>query len=340
MNILVKNSPREIAMAHFPELFGVKAEMNAEDDASLNPNARVQVNLSGNSLNAAGATLWSTVAGSAVDAASKKYFDLTRFSHATVPAVQLPPGVQPVINVPVVLGAGEAKENLTDWATSALSQKYVPVAATRVSTPFGLSTYDIADGENLNKFLAAAVESTMAKVTAIWTAAVAATVPDDAATTAPTAEAVGKFVTDASTWGPEVIAKEVSKVFGDYGAPDCLVLSPDLYAAVIPTNALSLNPSVTGTYGIGTMGMSAGLAAVGKGAGKGVAVRAGGLGVVNTVPDLAGLDGVAVRDLGTVNGVHMLLKTTVDPLRETFYCSVETYFGAKVLNPQAVSVLV
>lgn len=327
----------------FPELFCQSPSQNVDMSADVSEGAKIQMAVSGNSLNPTSAELWATVSQNYVDAARKKYYDLTRFTYQQQPAISAPRGVQPEIFVPVVSSAGAAAVNTTNWETTALAQKYVGIKASLISTSFAIDIYDLARGEVIDRFLGAAIESTVSKCFALLGGKVAAVLPASlTATAAPTATAAGVIVTDSSTWGPEVVTKQVSKVFGDFGKPDSLVLNANLIAPIIPTNALSLDFEREGTYGIRHIGESAGLESFATGsAGQGMVCRHNALGVVNSVPYLDALaQRIAVRDLGTHNGIHLIMTSWIKPGSRQIWCSVETYFGAEVLAPQFLSVLV
>ena len=340
----------------WPELFGNGQKF--EMQAGMTPEAQMQMAVSNNTLNPTSAELWAQVSMNYVDAARQKYYDLTRFTYKQEPAMALPRGVQATINVPVVLGAGEASVNPTNWNTSNISQKYVPIKADLISTSFGIDMYDLANGETLDRFLGAAIESTVNKCFEKLGDAVRAVLPGSlSATVAPTSVYCGVIVTDDSTWGPEVVAKQVSKTFGDFGKPDSLVLNADLISALEPTNALSLGFDREGTYGIRHIGHSAGMSyvagttsTVGEGpdavttvdyVGKGLTCRHNAIGVVNTVADMSGYaQMIATRDLGLHNGIHLQLCTWIDPQSRQIMNSVQTYLGVQVLEPRFLSVLV
>ena len=105
INILNVNSPRENAMAFFPELDGarrseVDMKQLATQHADVSDKVRVQMAVSGNTLNPTNATLWASVADSVVDAVSKKYVDMRRFAYAQSASVALPAGVSARLTSP------------------------------------------------------------------------------------------------------------------------------------------------------------------------------------------------------------------------------------------------
>lgn len=347
INILNQTTVRDNMLAFFPEMDGARRgvvdvkQLRAEHP-ELPEQVLVQMAVSGNTLNPTSATLWSTVAAQAVDAATKRYVDMTRFSYNQVPGVPLPAGVAAPIHVPVIEGAGEVLTDATDWEQTAISQRYETVMGHRKSRPGAIDSYDMAQGERVEAKISAAVESVVAGCWAALGAELAAALPENlAATAAPTAAKAGVYVTDGDVWGPEVVAKEISTMFGDYGQPDVLALSPTLYGGIVPTNALSLNPETEGVYGIGHIGQGAGMAACAAGGkGKGFVCRRGAIGIGTMLPSLGDFTGLATRYLGEVAGIPLLLKVWSSNGTETLRFSVETIFGAKVLAPKFLSVLV
>lgn len=347
ITILNKTTARENMMALFPELDGARrGVVDARQLREANPEATdamlVQMAVSGNTLNPTSAALWGTVAANAIDAATKRYVDLKKFAYAAAPSMPLPLGVLAPIHVPVIDSAGDVLTDTTDWDKTALNQKYVTVLGHRKSRPAALDSYDLAQGERVEQKIAACVESVVAGCWAALGAAVAGALPTTQnATTAATKAQAGIFKVDSSAWGPEVVAKQLSTLYGDYGQPDVLALSPSLYGSIVPTTALSLNPETAGVYGIGSIGQGAGLAAcAADGAGKGFVCRRGAIAVGTMLPDLSDFTGIATRYLGEVGGIPLLLKVWSSDGTETLRFSVETVFGATVAAPQFLTVLV
>lgn len=347
INILNQSSARDNALSFFPELGGaqrsaVSVKQLRADHPEVSDKVLAQMAVAGNTLNPTSATLWSTISDRYVDAARKRYVDLRRFAYAQAPSVPLPTGVRAPINVPVIESAGPALVNTTDWDQTAISQSYATILADRISRPFALDSYDLASGERVEQKIGAAIESVVAGCWAKLATAVQSTLPSSiAATTAATSENAGVFVTDSDTWGPDTVAKEISTLFGDFAQPDVLALSPTLYGGIVPTNALSLNPETEGVYGIRHIAQGAGMPGMATGnAGKGFACRGNAIGVATMLPYLDDFTGVATRYLGEHSGIPMLLKLWDSRGTETLRFSVETIFGAKVLAPQFLTVLV
>lgn len=348
INILNRASANDVKMAFFPELSGAQrntsmsmAEIKAAHPG-LTDEAYIQMAISGNTLNPTSATLWASISKNYVDAASKRYADLEKFTYAQEPGMTLPQGVHGTINVKVLNSVGSALTAPTNWNQTAISQKYVPISVTRKSRPAGLDSYDLASGERIETTIAALCDAVVAGCWADLAAKVAAKLPSAInATAAATATNAGVFVTSSSTWGPEVIAKQISILYGDYAQPDVLALSPSLYGGIVPTNGLSLNPEVEGVYGIRHITQGAGMTALATGnAGKGLVCRRDAIGVATALPVLDDFNVIATRYLGKIAGVPILLKTWVNPGSEQIFVSAETIFGAEVLAPQFLTVLV
>ena len=324
--------------ALFPALF-----MSADERSQFEARMAAQV-VDNNNLGQSDASLWSIISPEAIDATAKKYFDLGRTTHVVEGYIPSAPGVRPTVHVEVVTSAGGAIKNATDWDQSNLVNKYVPVTLDRYSCPFGLSSYDIMHGETIKSKVGAAIESVVAAVVNAYFTTAAAAAPTASGAAAPTATNAGRFLADASTFGPEVVAQQVSAIFGGYGPVDDLILDPSLWAKLVPTNALGLGTE-PGTYGVEYMHRTAGLnMAANNGLTAttgllGLAVRRNGIVAGFGVPSYDETQGIAVRALGTVAGIPLVLKSWTDRGKEIIYNSVETMAGFAVANPLSISVL-
>lgn len=324
--------------ALFPSLF-----MSAEERKAFEATMASQV-VDNNNLGQSTTSLWSIISPEAIDAVSKKYFDLGRTTHVVEGFIPSAPGVRPTVHVEVITGAGGALKNATDWNQSNLANKYVPVTLDRFSCPFGLSSYDIMHGEQIRTKIGAAIETVVAAVVNAYFATALAAAPTASGAAAPSAANAGRFVVDASTFGPEVVAGQLSAIFGGYGPVDDLVLDPTLWAKLVPTNALGLGTE-PGTYGIEYLHRSAGLnMAANNGLSAttgllGLAVRRNGIVAGFGVPSYDETQGIAVQSLGSVAGIPLLLKTWTERGKEIIYNSVETMAGFTVANPLSISVL-
>ncbi len=300
----------------------VKAEMTAKG-----LNATMEVT---NQLGSATDNLWQVVAPQAIDAVSKKYFNLANTTHTVEYGVPGNPALCPPVMVEVVKDAGEAIEDATNWEQSALVNDYVPVTLHRYSRPFVLYNKDLMSGERIATKMSAAVEAVVSMVVNrfLGTAFKAKNEP---------------LNVSVDDFGPEFAAHNVSRLFSEYGGVDDLVLSPDYFAKLVPTNALGLGTG-PGTYGIGNIHCSAGLnLEPAAGSSKvstfymqGVALRRNGIAAAFGVPDLSNLTNIAVRSLGTVAGIPLILKSWVNAGTEGIWNSVETMAGFTIANDASI----
>lgn len=268
-----------------------------------------------NSLGSSANALWQVVAPTAIDAVSKQYFDLSKTNHVVEHNLPNNPNVRPVVHVEVVKGAGEVLKNATDWEQTALVNVYAPVTLNRYSRPFCLYNSDIMKGERIATKLAAAVEAVVAGV-----------VKDFFTVLNGTSANYVDMTVDPATFGPEVVARDISGKFGDIGRVDDLILTPDYFAKLVPVNALSLG-TAPGTYGIGEIHCSAGITTH-----AGYALRKGCMAVGFGLPDLSNMPGLAVRSLGTVAGIPLIVKSWVDTKTEGIWNSVEAMAGFSVAD--------
>ncbi len=304
-----------------------------------------------NNLGQSSETLWSTLADEWVDTLTKRYAPL-RYLTTEIKdnVVAENPAVRPVVHVEVIDDAGVAAKNPTNWEQTAFRNHYEPVTLNRFSRSLGLSSYDIANGERVHTKIGALCEAVMAGVwaefSALWTTPIP-TAETTSGTVLPpiTSDTAGAVVYDALT--PETIAQQVSTLFGDYGDVDNLILTPTAFGAVVPSNALSLNPEDEGAYGIRHITKSAGLGGLGKlGCATkswtvyGLALRRNACCMAAALPMLNEFAGIiSTRMIGEIAGIPLLLKTWVAPGQEQLWVSVETMVGFAVSNPQGAYVL-
>lgn len=320
--------------ALFPTLF-----MSAEERANFKATMASQA-VGSNNLGGSSSPLWEIVSPEAIDATSKKYFDLSRTTHIVEGFIPAAPGVRPVVQVEVVNGAGRALKNAFNWNQSAMQNKYVQVTMDRFSCPFGLSSYDIMHGERIQTKIGAAIESVVFAVVNTFFGTITSAM--NGVGTLPSASMPGNIGVDLSTFGPEVVAGQLSAVFGGYGPVDDLVLDPTLWAKLVPTNALGLGTE-PGSYGVEYLHRSAGLNMALSGVTEtsttglyGVALRKNGVVSAFGLPYYDELTGIATQDLGRVAGIPLLLKTWTEKGSEVIYNSVETLAGFKVANSLSV----
>lgn len=311
--------------ALFPTLF-----MSAEERKAFQANMAAQVDQ--NNLGGSAAPIWQIISPEAIDAVSKKYFDLSRTNHVVEGYIPAAPGVRPVVNVEVITGAGSAIKNATNWDQSDMDNKYVPVTMDRYSRPFGLSSYDLMHGERIQTKIGAAIEAVVGAVVKDFFLVVQNSLSAPPSATATPTATGGAFLTIPSDFGPEYVAGTLSAIFGGYGPVDDLILDPTLFAKLVPTNALSLGTE-PGSYGIEYIHRTAGIP-VGL---KGFALRKNAVAAAFGVPSYDELTGIAVQDLGRVAGIPIILKTWTNKGSEVIYNSVETLAGFKVANTLSIA---
>lgn len=312
--------------ALFPTLF-----MSAEERKAFQANMAAQVDQ--NNLGGSAAPIWQIISPEAIDAVSKKYFDLSRTNHVVEGYIPAAPGVRPVVNVEVIDGAGSAIKNATNWDQSDMDNKYVQVTMDRYSRPFGLSSYDLMHGERIQTKIGAAIEAVVAEViNDFFTLLVSAPCGPDGSL--PTSTAVGNIHVSAANFSPEFVAHDISPIFGGFGPVDDLILDPTFFAKLVPTNALSLG-TAPGSYGVEYIHRTAGLNTPSPStlAGyHGFALRKNAVAAAFGVPSYDELTGIAVQDLGRVAGIPLILKTWTNKGAEVIYNSVETLAGFKIAN--------
>ena len=280
-----------------------------------------------NSLGSSANALWQVVAPTAIDAVTKQYFDLSKTNHVVETGLTNNPSVRPVVHVEVVKGAGEVMKDATDWEQTALDNSYVPVTLHRYSRSFCLYNSDIMKGERIATKLAAAVEVVVKGVVSDFVSLVSNV----------TSPNTPELTLSLSTFGPEYVAHNISGVFGGAGRVDDLILPPDYFAKLVPVNALSLG-TAPGTYGIGEIHCSAGMETGGLDF-VGFALRKSGVAVGFGLPDLSNMPGIAVRSLGTVAGIPLIVKSWVDAKTEAIWNSVETMAGFAKGDEAAICIL-
>lgn len=313
--------------ALFPTIF-----MSAEERANFKATMASQT-VGSNTLGGSNAPLWEIISPEAIDATSKKYFDLSRTTHIVEGFIPAAPGVRPVVNVEVITSAGTALKNATNWNQSAMQNKYVQVTMDRYSCPFGLSSYDIMHGERIQTKIGAAIESVVSSVmNAFFTVLISAPGGPDGST--PTHTNVGNIHVTADDFSPEFVAHEISPIFGGFGPVDDLILDPTYFAKLVPTNALSLG-TAPGSYGVEYIHRTAGLnmPQPSELAGyHGFALRKNAVASAFGLPYYDNLTGIATQDLGRVAGIPLLLKTWTEKGSEVIYNSVETLAGFKMAD--------
>lgn len=272
-----------------------------------------------NQIRTAADSLWRSVAKDALDLSGRVLAPLEAFStNLNNLGVETPDdeSVRPIVNVLAVETAGEAITNATNWNKSAVKGKYHPVELERISRPFGVSGYDLEHGENVEKFINAAVNSAcMGAFKKVMQVIGAANLAD--ATEVALEEFNAAYVVD-----------NISCLFGDLGETHALVTSPRVYSKLRRRSALDL---AMNELGVGGVYQSAALSSIGAGitafANRKEAIVVGG----GTPKIYDSFRTIATRNLGTVGGLPLLLKFHEEPGEEKVFCSVETMIGGKVV---------
>lgn len=218
------------------------------------------------------------------------------------------PDAMPVVQVEVIKSMGDALVDATSWDQSAIQNEYVDVKLHRISRPFKLTMYDIMRGERIESKIGAAMNAVAVGVVNQFFKA----------TSSLSNETLTGF-------DPETCAS-LSGAFGADAETDVLILDPENYAKIVPTNGFSLDPKIEGTYGIGKIYKSL---IVGAPAGtNAIALNRDAIaGAVATPEILMDQPGTSTQYLGEIAGIPMLLMSKFDYDTQTIKCSVETMAG-------------
>lgn len=222
------------------------------------------------------------------------------------------PDAAPVVQVEVVDSVGAALVDTADWDKTAITNHYEDVKLHRISRPFSLTSYDLMRGERVESKIAAAVDVVAQGVVKQFADAIASVEE-----------------TNISDFGPAAAA-EMSGAF-ESAETESMILSPALYAKLIPTNTLGFEPAEQGAYGINH---------IYKGVGTGDCVVMSASAVAGAIATPAVLEnhggnGMDIRVIGSVAGFPLILKTQYD-WNETLKCSVECFAGFKAINPSEI----
>lgn len=254
--------------------------------------------------------LWKGVADKSTDTIASILAPIKNFILDVQPDLQVRnPEACPVVQVEVISTMGGALVDNEAWDKSAITNKYVDVKLHRISRPFMLTGYDLMRGERVESKVAAAMKEVAQGVVGQFMASIK---QSDA-----TLFAISKF-------DPETVAT-LSGAFGEVAETDTLLLSPDNYAKIVPTNALALNPEAEGSYGIGHIYKCSQMAKAGCSI---MALTKDGVaGAVATPEIVFSHQGQGMQYLGEVAGIPMVLISTWDYDKQAVKCSVETMAG-------------
>lgn len=252
--------------------------------------------------------LWKTVSDKYVDKVRKILAPIDGLTLDVYPDLAVRnPQASPTVQVEVIDSMGDAIENNADWDKSDIQNHYVDVKLDRISRPFYLTSYDLMHGERIESKVGAAMETVaQAVVKKFFTAATA-----------------GAAKETIATFGPEAAAT-LSAAFGDKRETEALILEPAAYSKLVPTNGLSLNPEVEGTYGIGRIHKS--LIGV-EGVNAIALAKDAVVGAMGTQENVLSQPGQIVQSLGTVAGIPMVLIGHWSYDKQAMKMSVETFAG-------------
>lgn len=254
--------------------------------------------------------LWKTVSDKWVDTLHHDLQPIQKYITDVYPDMQVAnPNANPVVQVEVITGMGDALVDATDFNQTAITNKYVTVELHHISRPFSLSMYDITHGERVESKLSAAAET------------VAMGVMNQFMSTLATSE----NQISMPAMSPETAAN-ISGAFGGIET-ETLLLDSIAYSKLVPTNGLSLNPDTEGAYGIGHIYKLPFASGSSDGSTFGVALAKDAIvGAVATKEVFEGLTGTSVKHI-TVAGIPMLVFAEFDFNTHSIKCSVETWAG-------------
>lgn len=259
--------------------------------------------------------LWKGVADKATDTIASVIAPVKNFILDVQPDLQVRnPEALPVVQVEVISGMGGAIVDNADWNKSEITNKYVDVKLHRISRPFMLTGYDLMRGERVETKVAAAMKEVAQGVVGQFMASIK---QSDA-----TLFAISKF-------DPETAAT-ISGAFGENAETDTLLLSPDNYAKIVPTNALALNPEAEGSYGIGHIYKCSQMA--NAGCSIMALTKDAVAGAVATPEIVQAYNGQGMQYLGEIAGIPMVLISTWDYDKQAVKCSVETMAGFTITD--------
>lgn len=256
-----------------------------------------------------------------------------------------PPGIEPTVQVPIINSVGQVLKNPTSWMNSNLDTSLVNVTLTRYSSQAAMSTYDLLYGNRFGELIGALAEAVAQQIMRDYCSAMAAALPTKTSDGSNIVSADGKinlwYLENASSITSDYVTKTLGPVFGDRGDVERLVLTPEAYAYLVPTNAMSLTMA-PGAYGIGEIMRSAQItnadnanSAIGYGLRKDGIVYA--TGMLNI--DAISATNCDIKPLFEIAGIQLYVKTWSFPGNENFFMSVESYAGFSIGNPADVVVI-
>lgn len=303
------------------------------------------VDNSDNNLFAQSVGTWKVVSNVSIDTTKQILAGLYGINTMNDFVAWTPPGVEPLVQVPIINSVGTVYKNPASWMNSDLNTSTVNVSLTRYSSQASMTTQDLLFGNRFGEVAGALAEAVAQQIMRDYCAVMAAALPTKTSDGSNIVSAAGKinlwYLENASSITPEYVTQTLGPVFGDRGDIQRLVLTPEAYAYLVPTNALSLTMA-PGAYGIGEILRSAQItnadnanSAIGYGLRKdGIAYATG---MIN-IDAIAGT-GCDIKPLFEIGGIQMYVKTWSFPGNEKFYMSVEAYAGFSIGNPADVVVI-
>ncbi len=310
--------------------------LERESIKQLQMNVNGAQNVDDNNLGQTASTLWHLVAQKAIDNSGQMLAflgDLTTDIRVDG-LVPERPDVKPTIHVEVAESSGMALLNPTDFWGSKRVNRYETLDLDVICEPFGLSEYDLMHDERLESKIQPAVNAVGMRIMERFNYALSLVAPSGTSTVAAADGKSGriKLTNGPVDVTPEFAARTLSTVFGERGLVDSLVLNPMAYAGLIPTSALSLD-ATPGQYGIGQIRRVGGIATAGgsQNVTHGLALRRSGvvMGAGSPVPSYWG-EKLAVRPIGSICGVPLMLTSSYDYQHRVYQMTVETLVGFKV----------
>ena len=293
-----------------------KAAIEAKAAMSGTPKAEPTNN---NSLTAS--PLWQVVSQKAAETVSREIASIMPYVTDVRTDLQVrDPQALPIVKVPVYSGTGEALINATNWEQSEVTNTYVDIQTVRVSRPAFLSTYDMANGEQMERIITVLMRTVAQGVYEQFLSACIAANETPTAYPALTPES----------------ARALSAIFGDQRVTHGLFLSPAQYANLIPYQTIGIDPKNFGAFGIENIARTS---MMGNDIDGLAIAREGVAGLVGVPEVLFNMGGMDVYRLPDVAGIPMLLKTHFNYGRELLMVSVESLCGFSVLVPGYVKTL-
>lgn len=265
--------------------------------------------------------LWQVVAKKAAETVSREIVSIMPYVTDVQTDLQVRDRrAMPVVKVPVYSSVGDPLINATNWKQSHLANSYVDVQTVRVSRPAMISTYDMSNGEQLERTLTLLAETVAQGVYGQFMSAILAACKTPTAKPALTPES----------------ARKLSAIFSDRRTTHGLFLAPEHYAELIPTKTTDISPKGFGAFGIDNIARTSMLGNDIDGIAIARDAVAGMVGIPEILYDMPGLITARMPD---VAGIPMLLKTHFDYETEMLEVSVESVCGFAVTVPDYVKTL-